>query len=209
MEHVEMAVEKISSGTLSYMNWTFVCHFCMYWFQGHQYMTDSCTCCKMAKFPAWQTVKCKWTWNDKIHLYHISCTNKQMRLEGVGNLKIEKIWRYRHRGFWKWLRKEPSNLFFWMATIKELIPKCLETVWWIATTLVYDQAERLLDSEFPCVGKLNKMREGTGEIPEVLNIWIWMRGEKNWNDCWRCTKLILNMNLYLLRLEIWLYSWGW
>lgn len=121
-------------------------------------MTDSCTCCKMAKFPAWQTVKCKWTWNDKIRLYHISCTNKQMHLEGVGNFKTEKIWRYRHRGFWKWLRKEPSNLFFWMATIKELIPKCLETVWWIATTLVYDQAERLLDSEFPCVGGLKKMR---------------------------------------------------
>ena len=107
-----------------------------------------------------------------------------------------------------WEKNLPIYFFEWRQ-YRKLIPKCLETVWWIATTLVYDQAERLLDSEFPCVGKLNKMREGTGEIPEVLNIWIWMRGEKNWNDCWRCTKLIPNMNLYLLRLEIWLYSWGW
>ena len=37
-----------------------------------------------------------------------------------------------------------------------------------------DQAERLLDSEFPCVG-VSHHGEGKGEIAAVLSIWIWIR----------------------------------
>ena len=172
-------------------------------------MTDSCTCCKMAKFPACQTVKCKWTWNDKIRLYHISCTNKQLHLEGVGNFKIEKIWRY--RGFWKWLRKEPSNLFFWMATIKETDPKMFGNC-------IYDGSLRLspttrlngcLIASFPVSGSSTKCGRaqvrslkfstfGFGWGGKTLKWLLKVHETHPQHDSWN-----------LLRLEIWLYSWGW
>lgn len=61
-------------------------------------MTDSCTCCKMAKFPAWQTVKCKWTWNDKIHLYisyflyeQTNALGGRWKLENWKDMKISRF----------------------------------------------------------------------------------------------------------------------
>ena len=118
---------------------------------------------------------------------------------GPWKLENWKIWRY--RSFRKWLRTVYNFIFFWMVTKKGSDPKmfgnCMmddqsrHTRDSSLLLVTGDQAERLLDSEFPCVG-VSHHGEGKGEIAAVLSIWIWMRWKK-WNDRWRCAKLFPNM----------------